>query len=261
MKIPKITNKQIDILKLIYRFRFLNSTQIQQFLNHKDKMRINLWLKDLHNKKYINRIYSNKIGDNTKPAIYYSGENLFKFVRDNLEYGEKYLKNIYRDHQRSEGFIDRQMLVVDICLSLISINNKGEDRYEFMTAADVTSSSNYNFMKSLSPQLILTKNEDKQYILVLLDSNMPKYMVKKKIKNYIELFYENAWEENVGKQFPTVLFASETKALLIFAKKTAKYLLADYQNPEDLELWFGLNEDVEEHGIDAEVWEEMRMLD
>lgn len=258
MKIPEITNKQIEILKLIYRFRFLNSTQIQQFLNHKDKMRINLWLKDLHNKQYINRIYSNKIGDNTKPAIYYSGGNLFKYVRSHFDYGEKYLKNIYRDSERSRSFIENQMLLADICLDLIDINSKGGIQYEFETAADVTSSSKYFFMESLSPQLIINKNNNRQYILALLDSNMPKYMVKKKIKNYIELFYENAWEENVGKQFPTILFACESKALLIFAKKTARYLLADYQNPEDLELWFGMNEDIEEHGIDAEVWEDCR---
>lgn len=255
MQLPKITQKQIEIITLIYKFRFLNSTQIRLFLNHKDKMRINLWLKDLSDKKYLNRIYSNRIGENTKPAIYYCGENAIKYARVNLPYSEKYLKNVYRDGDRSSDFMKSRMFLADICLNMISINNKGEGKYDFITAADVTSSSKYFFMESLSPQLVITKDKTKQYILVLLDSNMPKYNVKKKIKNYIELFYENAWEENIGSDFPVVLFACESKALLIFAKKTARYLLNDYQNPEDLELWFGLNEDIEEHGIDAEVWE------
>ena len=255
MEKAKITQKQQEIIKLIYKFRFLNSTQIQRFLNHHDKKRINLWLKDLNDKKYLNRIYSNRLGDNTIPAIYYSGENLYKIIREFTDYSGKYLKNLYRDKERSQSFIKRQMFIADICLDLTKISNKGETKYKFMTAADCTSNPLYAFMDDLSPQLIFTKNKSKQYFFAMLDSNMPKYMVKKKIKNYFELFYENAWEENIGTKFPTILFSCETKALLIFAKKTAKYLLNDYQNPEELELWFGLDEDIKEYGIIAEVWE------
>jgi len=114
----------------------------------------------------------------------------------------------------------------------------------------------------LSLRLILTKKikgETKQYILVTLNSTMPKYMVKKKIKNFLELFFSNEWEENTDQPFPTILFACETKALMIFAKKSAKYLKDDYQNPDDLELWFGMNEEIEERGIDAEIWEEAKV--
>jgi len=66
-----LTKKQLEILTLLYRFRFLNRSQIQQLLNHKKISRINLWLKDLYYKKIIGRNYSNRLGDNIKPAIYY----------------------------------------------------------------------------------------------------------------------------------------------------------------------------------------------
>ena len=52
MTIPYITPKQQEIPKLIYKFRFLNRIQIQTLLNHKDKRRINSWLKDLSEKEY-----------------------------------------------------------------------------------------------------------------------------------------------------------------------------------------------------------------
>ena len=46
-----LTKKQLEILTLLYRFRFLNRSQIQKLLNHKKISRINIWLKDLADKK------------------------------------------------------------------------------------------------------------------------------------------------------------------------------------------------------------------
>ena len=68
-QIPKITRKQREILDLIYSHRFLTRIQIQAFLKHKDKKTINLWLKDLRSKNYINWIYDkDNFVEKTKPA-------------------------------------------------------------------------------------------------------------------------------------------------------------------------------------------------
>lgn len=50
-----LTKIQQTILTLLFTFRFINSKQIQQFLQHKDHKRINSWLKDLEEKGYIVR--------------------------------------------------------------------------------------------------------------------------------------------------------------------------------------------------------------
>ena len=75
------------------------------------------------------------------------------------------------------------------------------------------------------------------------------------MKNYLELFYTNEWEENTDKPFPTILFACRTLALMIYAKRTMRWLLDDYQNPEEFEAWFATNDDIREQGISAEIWE------
>lgn len=258
MTLPKITNKQTEILTLIYQFRFLNRTQIQQLLKHKDPKTINTWLKDLNEKQYLNRIYSNTIGANTKPAIYYADINAIRYYKSLDQDNNTYLKKLYRDNERSQSFIDEQIFLADICLNLSAIHDQGEIKYSYVTAAGVTSNPLYKFMEDLSPQLIFTKStktETKQYILVQLDSTLPKYMIKKKMKNYIEFFFTNEWEENIGKPFPTILFACQTLALMIFAKRTMNNLLDDYQNPEEFEAWFATNDDIREHGIGAEIWE------
>ena len=60
MTIPYITKKQQEIPLLTYRFRFINSLQIQKFMGHKGKRRTNSWLKDLIEKEYLERIYDPK---------------------------------------------------------------------------------------------------------------------------------------------------------------------------------------------------------
>lgn len=258
MTLPKITNKQTEILTLIYQFRFLNRTQIQQLLKHKDPKTINTWLKDLNEKQYLNRIYSNTIGANTKPAIYYAGINTTRYYKSLNQDNAIYLKKLYRDNERSQSFIDDQIFIANICLNFSEINTKGEINYTYETAAGVTSNSSYKFMEDLSPQLIFTKktkSKIKQYVLVQLDSALPKYMIKKKMKNYIEFFYTNEWEENTGQPFPTILFTCQTLALMLYAKQTMKRLLDDYQEPEDFEAWFATNDKIREQGINAEIWE------
>ncbi|OQB72554.1 MAG: hypothetical protein BWX92_03602 [Deltaproteobacteria bacterium ADurb.Bin135] len=258
MTSPKITNKQTEILTLIFQFRFLNRTQIQQLLNHKDPKTINTWLKDLTEKQFLNRIYENTIGANTKPAIYYAGINAIRYYKSLGQDNNPYLKKLYRDNERSQSFIDEQIFIADICLDFLEINAKGEINYTFETAAGVTSNPLYSFMEDLSPQLIFTKEskaEFKQYILVQLDSVSPKYMIKKRLKNYIEFFFTNEWEENTNKSFPTILFTCQTMTLMIYAKRTMKGLLNDYQEPEDFDAWFSTNDKIREQGISAEIWE------
>ena len=41
------SDKQMDILELVYKFRFINRKQIQYLMGHKDARRINASLKDL----------------------------------------------------------------------------------------------------------------------------------------------------------------------------------------------------------------------
>lgn len=258
MTLPKITNKQTEILTLVYQFRFLNRAQIQQLLNHKDPKTINTWLKDLTEKQYLNRIYSNTIGANTKPAIYYAGINAIRYYKSLNHDNTNYLKKLYRDNERSQSFIDEEIFLANICLNLLDINDQGKIKYSYETAAGVTSNPLYSFMEDLSPQLIFTKEskkESKQYILVQLDSVSPKYMIKKRMKNYIEFFFTNEWEENIGRPFPTILFACQTLTLMIFAKRTMKKLLDDYQNPGEFEAWFAINDEIRKHGISAEIWE------
>lgn len=125
-ELPIITKKQEEIVGLIYRFRFINRKQLQRYLLHKDARRINEWLRDLVKKNYLGRIWTNKILENTKPAIYYLNNNGIIWVRYNggEEYGReesldiKYLKKFYEDKHASETFINHSVSIFEFYLQL-----------------------------------------------------------------------------------------------------------------------------------------------
>ena len=116
-QIPKITRKQREILDLIYSHRFLTRIQIQAFLKHKDKKTINLWLKDLRSKNYINWIYDkDNFVEKTKPAIYYLGVNGIRHFSNFDAHPFDELRNHCGEHVRSQCFIDRCVLLAECCL-------------------------------------------------------------------------------------------------------------------------------------------------
>ena len=48
----EVTTQQLNILILLYRFRFLNTNQIKLLTNHKEPQQIQEWLKKLRQKHY-----------------------------------------------------------------------------------------------------------------------------------------------------------------------------------------------------------------
>ena len=81
MTIPYITPKQQEIPKLIYKFRFLDRTQIQSLLNHHYHKRIIDWLNDLSEKEYLENLpKDNTFEQRSKPTIYRIGINGIRFL-------------------------------------------------------------------------------------------------------------------------------------------------------------------------------------
>jgi hypothetical protein len=297
MKLPTITNKQQEILQLIYTYRYLNRIQIQILMNHKDKKTINMWLKDLTEKNYIHRIYSDHFLEKTKPAIYYlaiNGVRQLKTVETsdgNQYYPVEELRKRYREHERSQGFIDRSILVAACCISLqdkAKQTSKLKLQYHCYTQADyVDEDCGYHFLsehETLRPSLCIVKQEqpkqarqntqDEQteeaaartnYLLEIFDSTLPRYGVKKRIKDYVQYLIDDEWDSGDNDPPPIILLVMPTLVDLIYAKRRTRKLLIDeyYETediPEDLHIRFTTTEQLKQNGITANIWEERRAL-
>src|SRR3989344_6235671 len=157
MTIPYITPKQQQIPKLIYTFRILNRLQIQKILKHKDKRRINSWLKDLVEKEYLEKIPKDStFEERTKLTIYRIGMNGIRFLNTQDDCLPEIIKKLYKDKNRSDNFINQCILLADIYLEL---KNKST---VLLTRSDyIKSDSPFNFLVELNPNLVYTEKRNK----------------------------------------------------------------------------------------------------
>jgi len=292
MELPKLTNKQQEILELLYRYRFLNRIQIQELMRHKDRKTINMWLRDLRSKQYVEWIYSTDFAEKTKPAIYYLGLNGIRLLKtlewndDSAVYPLEELRKRYRESSRSRTFTDRCLLLADCCITLEQYNritkggndsvSKGRKNsnvsYSYVTRADYADPGNaYNFLSEsdlVQPQLCFvkqrhTKEDDgdtviTNYLLEIFDATLPRYRIKKRLKDYVEYLDHQEWEGEDPE--PIVLLACARMTDLIYAKRRTRGLLAniwEYDDEDRPHIQFATMEKLKEHGIRGKIWEEV----
>ncbi len=263
MTIPYITPKQQEIIKLTLQYRFINTKQIQSFLKHKDKKTINIWLKDLREKRYLEWDYSTKFGENTKPAVYHTGTNGIRFLKTQDDYSMAVIQQLYRDGKREEPFKQRCILIANACLNLISKNTKTSDvTFSFETASDCAKENlTFHFFTETTVELsrCFTKQKNSKktcYLVAVFDATLPNYRIRKRLRNYYDFYQSGEWENNITKTFPVILLICPTKSVLIYAKRYTKKLLEENQNPDDLSIRFAIVDEVKEFGITGEIWEE-----
>ncbi len=270
MKLPKITNKQKEILDLVYSFRFLNRIQIQRLMNHKDKKRIVAWLKDLREKQYLNWIYSDHYLERTKPAIYYLGINGIRYLKTTNNYPIEELRKRYYENKRSKGFISHSILVADCAINLKE-KTTGSLKYSSYTPAQyVDPGCDYHFLAEhevLRPSLLIVKKGQTaatNYLLELFDSTLPRYRLRYRLKHYVNYLIFNEWTDTTnGKQNLIILLVVPKLTDLIYAKRRVKKLLRDEfydEIPEDIHIRFTIQIKLQIHGITGKIWEEGRRL-
>ena len=272
MKLPKLTPKQQAILKLLYRYRFLNRIQIQTLMGHKDYKRINAWLADLRENHYVEWIYSTDFLDKSKPGVYYLGLNSIRWLKDNQDHPIEEYRKRYRESSRSQGFVDQCMLVADCCIAMDKISAAGKNgvSYTYTTQADYADSDNpYHFLNEselISPQLCCDESaetredvESTTYLLEVIELTMPRYRVRKRLKNYIEYLEEGEWQDSTDEDEPNpiAMFVCPTQADMIYCKRATKRLLGEKWG-DDIRMWFTTIEKLKANGITGKIWEEIR---
>lgn len=212
-----ITAKQLEILILLYRFRFLNRIQIQTLLRHKDPKRINTWLKDLTTKNIIGRYYSNKIKENNNPAIYFLITKSKEILKDNPKVNEKLLKRVYREKLRSPRFIAHHLFLADFYLKLL--NTFKDEKLHFFTKTDL---STYSYLPYKRPDAYIAKQKGKttkRYFLEIIDEGTPRFILRSLVNRYIEYYFSQIWQEETSHPFPIILITCPSEDIKKYFKK------------------------------------------
>jgi hypothetical protein len=256
MEEPTITPKQLEILILLYRYRFLNRIQIQKFLNHKDPKRINTWLKDLTNKNIIGRKYSNRLKENTKPTIYHLATKSRKILLSQPNINEKLLKRVYRDKVRSIKLIEHCILVAKIYFYL---QKQTKDQLHFFTKVDL---SNHYYLPYNRPDAYIaieSEEETKRYFLKIIDDGTPRFMIRKKIAQYLEYFEEKTWQENTGYKNPSILIICPNEITKLFLNKYIAKIIDD-EAEEEINFYLTTKEIIEYDQLTSNIWDKVEEL-
>lgn len=263
MTLPAITTKQQEILKLLYRFRFVDRIQLQAFLQHKEKRRSSRWLKDLRDKHYVEWIYSTDFTEKTKPAVYYLSLNGVRLLRTLGDYPAAELRKRYKESERQPVFIARCLILADCAINLQARSAENKDvTYTNITQADYADPEHeYHFLSELGPHLYFRKQAGKvttNYLLELFDTTTPRYMVKKRLKDYVTYLDDGDWESETSDDTPPiVLLACPTTAELIYAKRRIRRLLEDVSDEENIHIRLATIEQLKQSGVTGKIWEEV----
>jgi len=137
--------------------------------------------------------------------------------------------------------------------------------YSFAVSSDyLDQNSNYHFLRDLAPDLYYEKHESSMdstattsYLVTIFDATLPRYMVKKRLKEYVTYLYEGDWTDDTDSHEFIIHIICPTKADLIYAKRRARLLLEDIGREEDTHIRFSTVEKIKIHGVTGIIWEEV----
>ncbi len=255
-KLPDITNKQKQILLLLYKFRFINTNQLQILLEHKNPNRTLSWIKDLIEKECIRRHYvRTSFASNTKPAIYFLAPKARLVLKKEKELDFSELEYIYKESTRTKKFIEHCLFLVDVYLYLSSQKENNEE-ITFFTRVDL---HKYEYFPDPIPDAfisVINNGVVRHYFLDLFDDFTPPFVYRKRVRTYFEYVEKPDWDENTNSTpFPKILFISPSESMKKHTYKYAKALLE--KNYEDKISLFLTTKTRIEVGEKDDIWQKV----
>lgn len=227
-----ITNQQLSILLHLFRFRYLTRIQIQTILKHKHPGQTNKWLKNLSDNNIIYKKYSKAYPDNTKPAIYCLDKKSIRYLNKQKQLSLTLIKRIYKDKQRSNRFIKHNLIIADLYIKAIKQTLEANKQLFFYTKVDLF---DYSFLLKPFPDIYMAieggKSTDR-YFFDIIDSGVPRFVLRNRIKRYIEYFLSDEWRINTSYPFPTILLICEDESLIKYLGKFVETTLESEGDPE-----------------------------
>jgi hypothetical protein len=205
MKHRKPSPLQIELLKLLYKFRFTTAPLLAE---HKQKNLVTITqsMKTLLDKKYIARNYSPAYKLAGRGAEYYLSNEGIRYLRQYYKLSESVLHAMYKNKTIGQPFIQKCLLIYQV---YIQLQKQYPDTFTILSRSELAEAE--GFPEPL-PDLYFY-NDQSDYMLDIFTDNLF-YLVKKRIDQLIKHFEGDDWSEPA---YPTLLLVFpdsriETKA-------------------------------------------------
>ena len=203
-----LNQNQINILKLIFKFRFVTVPLLAEYLS-KDKSSIYENLHILRSQGYIDKFYDSSFRLLGKSARYFLLTKAIKYLKDNTDFNEQTLRNMHKNKTVSYDHIEHCILIMKIAIEIDKQTNK---EFNIITKQEL---AKLDWSIKPLPELYLTRkvkkeNSNNNYFLELYDKLIPFYQIKRRIQGYQEDYEESDdWED---AQYPSLLLVLKFKA-------------------------------------------------
>lgn len=229
-----LNTKQLEILRLLYRFRFATSTHLATSLDINSN-KVNQRLQILLDQTYIGRNYDGQYKIHGKPAEYYLLANGIVALKQQM--GDKcnpsVLHSIYKDKDATEQTITHYLTVFTVYCELLK---RYGAQLRFFTRSQIRQ---YDYFPKQRPDALVrlvTNERQKEFFLEVMHMSKPFFPYVGKVKRYLEYADDGTWQEKAGTKFPAILLVCDSVGLQIRIQKQAGRLIRKHYD-EDLRAY------------------------
>ena len=203
--------KQLHILTLLYKFRYVTIPLLTRYKNLKsNSLQRNLSI--LLENGYIGRTFDLSFKIDRRPAIYYLSSKGSTLLKEDSRFDPGVLHSFYKNKSLSIAFMQHS---IDTMAVYNTLKQGYGDAYQIFTKQELAS---FDDLPESKPDLYL--RGDKEYFVILAHDTQP-YLTRKRLAEYIEHSEEEGWS---GGEYPTLLFvfadSNNEVRFLEFAKKS-----------------------------------------
>lgn len=214
------------------------------------------WLKNLYDNGCVGRIYSRTIDDGNKPAIYYLNLKSRNILKNRERINAKLLNRVYREKLRSKVFIEHCLFIADIYLHLVASTDTQKVKLQFFTQTDL-----YGVDYLLNPLptayiVIINSKLTHRYFLEVIEEGVPRFVLRSRIRQYIEYHEEGTWETNTNHPFPRVLTVCPNIQTLTYLKRLILRSLEE-EGETDISFYLTTKLKIIINGVKKEIWQKV----
>lgn len=224
-----LTDKQLEVLKLLFRFRFGTAELIAQAQGGVTVQSIRNRLNSLLKNDYIIVKREGKDRLMGRPGTFRLSAKGRAYLKEQGKgkYSEKVLNAIRANRDVSERFIDRQLTIFRISNSLES--NYGEDLL-FLTKSNLAADK-FAYMPEVKPDALIHLSDiKKSYFLFFLDETIPDFALVRRVAPIFEYEKSGKWEAATGQKLPAVLLMCASNRIETLMRKRISKLAVDNQS-------------------------------
>ena len=129
---------------------------------------------------------------------------------------------------------------------------KNKQELHFFTKTDLAEHYYLPYNRPDAYISLKDKKQSKRYFLEIIDEGTPRFMLRKKISQYIEYFDEGTWENRTLHDNPSLLFICPNQNIYNFLNKHIPQVLEE--ETSDLQFFLSLKSEIQESGLTANTW-------